>query len=224
MSKLAVEAPIGYEERAQLCHNKVARDLFTLMERKKTNLAFNANVQSSTKLLQLAKEVGPHICILKTNISLLQDFKPSVTKQLKDLAKQLHFILFEDSLADWASITNAHASKSQPSSIEALREAAQPQGNALLLSADAPSAKAALRIARSYPDFVMGFVSQKRLVDDPGLLHITPDVKAPDKAIFDQGNDIVIVGKEISDASKPAATAQMYRMAAWKAYERRFED
>ncbi len=261
MAKAIVEVPKGYEERAQFCHNKVARELLTLMERKKTNLAFNPDVTSANELLHLAKTIGPHICMLKTHIDLLQDFTPEVSKQLKEIAKQQHFILFEDRkfadigsvakeqyaggiyrIAEWAPITNAHIIAG-PSTIEALWEVAQPLGNALLLLAEMSSkgaltdtsyAKAAVQMARAYPDFVMGFICQKRLVDDPGLLHITPGVnltsegdtrgqqyRTPEKAILSQGNDIVIVGRGIYEAQDPAATAQMYRLAAWKAYEKR---
>ena len=44
-----------YENRAELCQHPVAKQLFSIMAAKKTNLAFSADLTSCQKVL----EVGP---------------------------------------------------------------------------------------------------------------------------------------------------------------------
>ncbi len=263
MAKASLDTPKGYEERAQFCGCSLGRELLTLMERKKTNLAVNPDVTTASQLLQIASAVGPHICILKTHIDLLSDFTPAVTRELRELAKHHHFLIFEDRkfadigsiakeqysggvyrIADWAQITNAHLLPG-PGIIDGLKEAGMPKGNALLLVAEMSSkgslaqgeyTQQCITAALEYPEFVMGFICQRRLVVDPGFIHLTPGVnlsrggdslgqqyRTPEMAILDQGNDIVIVGRGIYEAADPAATAREYRQAAWNAYEKRLE-
>ncbi len=263
MSNQTLAQPRTFAERAQKSGNSVGRELFTLMESKQTNLAVNPDVTLSRQFLEIADAVGPHICILKTHIDMLSDYTPKVITRLEELAAKHNFILFEDRkfgdigsvareqyrggvyhIAKWAKITNAHPVPG-PGVIESLAEEGRPFGNGLLLVAQMSSkgalakgeyTKAATEMAKRYPEFVMGFICQERLSDDPGLLHITPGVqlqegtdgqgqqyRTPEKAILEQGNDVVIVGRGVYQSEDPAATAQRYREAAWDAYKKRSE-
>src|SRR5262245_38459824 len=87
---------ISYTERAHYCLSTLAKNIFTLMEDKKTNLALSADVTSSQKLLDLAETVGPEICMLKTHVDIIEDFTPEFIHQLKKIALKHRFILFED--------------------------------------------------------------------------------------------------------------------------------
>ena len=226
------------------------------MAEKKTNLAVNCDTTKSGELFDFAKQVGPHICILKTHIDLLEDFTPSVSKQLKELADKHRFLLFEDrkfadigmiskkqyekgiyQIADWSPITNCHILPG-PGIIEGLQEVGLPRGNGLLLLAEMSSKGSlaqgnyttqAVELANQYSDFVIGFICQKKLIDDPTMIHLTPGVKlsqgsdslgqqynTPEKVLNENGSDIMIVGRGISEADHPEREAALYRKEGWR--------
>ena len=45
---------------------------------------------------QLAELVGPHICMLKTHIDILEDFTVDTITRLQEVSSRLNFIIFED--------------------------------------------------------------------------------------------------------------------------------
>lgn len=74
----------------------LAAHLLRLMEKKQTNLCLSADVTNSKELLQLAATLGHSICVLKTHIDILDDFTPKVIQDLRMLADQHEFLIFED--------------------------------------------------------------------------------------------------------------------------------
>jgi orotidine 5'-phosphate decarboxylase subfamily 1 len=145
-------------------------------------------------------------------------------------------------IADWARITNAHPLPG-PGVIDGLKSVGLPKGNALLLLAQMSSkdnlitpeyTRQTVALALQHPDFVIGFIAQQRLTDAPHLIHFTPGVKlqsgtdalgqqynTPERAILQNGVDVIIVGRGIFEAGNPAKEAEMYREAGWDAYLRR---
>jgi uridine monophosphate synthetase len=103
--------------------------------------------------------------------------------------------------------------------------------------------KQTVEIARNNRDFVMGFIAQRSLNTEPddNFITMTPGCQlpppgqegkkmgddlgqqynTPHKLIFDQGCDIIIVGRGIVRASDRKAEAERYKRAAWTAYEKR---
>ena len=63
-----------YAERAARHPNACAKELFELMERKKTNLSVAADVTTKKELLAVADAVGPFVCVLKVDIYLFYLF------------------------------------------------------------------------------------------------------------------------------------------------------
>lgn len=245
-----------YSQRAELCSNPTAKKLFTIMAEKKTNLSLSADVISAKELIKLANAVGPEICMLKTHIDAVEDFTPALAKELVKLAKEHNFVIFEDRkfadigntvklqyekgvyhIAEWAAITNAHIIC--PGTIAGLKETGLALGNGLLLIAEL-SAKnlitkkytaKAVELAQQNKDFVIGFITQHKLIDDPSFIHATPGVHlaskgdnlgqqyiSPHDAIVKNGNDIIIVGRGIYAAANPKAAAKEYRKTGWEAY------
>lgn len=100
-----------------------------------------------------------------------------------------------------------------------------------------------VEIARSHPEFVMGFIAQRSLNSEPddNFITMTPGCQLPPpgqegkklgdnlgqqyntprKLIFEQGCDIIIVGRGIVRAQDRQSEAERYRKAAWAAYEER---
>lgn len=195
---------LSYSERSRLCKNPIAKKLLSLMEDKKTNLCFNPDVVKQKDFLALTDLVGPHICLLKTHVDILEDFEPTFIDKLKALAKKHNFLIFEDrkfadigtivsyqyqgglyKISSWADITNAH-SVAGPGIIEGLKKIGLPQGRALLmlaemsskgnLATEAYTAKT-IAMAQEHPDFVIGFIAMRKLSKDPSLIYLTPGVQ-----------------------------------------------
>lgn len=252
---------LTYSQRVPHCNNLLAKNLFTLMENKKTNLALSADVNTSHELLSLANSIGPEICVLKTHIDIINDFTPQLTHELTALAKQHHFFIFEDRkfadigntvksqyangiyrIADWADIVNAHVLPG-PGIIQGLSEIGLKQQRGLLLLAEMSSAnnlltkdyaEKTLVMAKQFPEFVMGFISQHKLTDGPQWIYMTPGVQlqiandtlgqqnvTPETALITHETDIIIVGRGIIHAPNPVVAAKKYREAGWEAYLKR---
>ncbi len=195
---------LSYTSRSTHCQNLIAKKLLALMDSKQSNLALSADVTSAAELLALANQVGPEICLLKTHIDIVDDFTPAFTIELKKLANQHQFLLFEDRkfadigntvkhqyqggvyrIADWADIINAH---SLPGNgiIQGLAEVGMPKNRALLLLAEMSSAnnlltteytQKTLQLAEAFPEFVIGFIAQHRLSTDPQWIYMTPGIQ-----------------------------------------------
>lgn len=250
-----------YTERAQHARNTMAAMLFNIMDVKKTNLCVAADVTSAAELLRLADEIGPHICMLKLHIDMIKDFTPELTKLLLHLATKHNFLLFEDrkfadigntvkeqyeggvyTIAKWAHVINAHSmpGKGVIQGLQSVPGVSKVRG--LLLIAQMSSegnlcteeySKKTVEMAEQFPDFVMGFISQKNVSNDPGMLHCVPGVqfaskgdalgqkyRGPSEAIA-EGADIIIVGRGVikpNDNKTPAEAAWNYRQVGWAAY------
>ena len=195
---------LTYSQRAEYSLNPTGKRLLQLMDDKETNLAFNPDVLFQEELLHFADLIGPHICILKTHVDILQDFTPDFPAKLQQIAEKHHFLIFEDRkfvdigatakeqyqggiyhISDWADITNA-STLPGPAIIEALKQVGLPKGRGLILLAEMSSkgtlAKGTyttqtVKWAEDNQDFVMGFITTHRLTDNPALIHFTPGVK-----------------------------------------------
>ncbi|KAG8537041.1 hypothetical protein GDO81_025176 [Engystomops pustulosus] len=88
---------LSYSARAALpVTHPMAKRLLLLMEKKRSNLCVSADVTDAAELLRLAAELGPSICLLKTHVDILEDFTSDVSSQLRALALQHDFLIFED--------------------------------------------------------------------------------------------------------------------------------
>lgn len=246
---------LNFAERARFCKNPLARELLTLCQEKQTNLSLSCDVTKASDLLAFADLLGPEICVLKTHIDILQDFSFDVVQKLEALSLNHRFFIFEDRkfadigntvkqqyeggmyhIADWAHIVNAHILPG-PGIVSGLASVGLPKNRGLLLLASMSSqgnlldevyAQKTLKMAEQFPEFVIGFIAQKKLSDDPQWIYMTPGVQlqegvdalgqqyvTPEKAILENGTDIIIVGRGILNAKDPLSEAKKYRAAGW---------
>lgn len=243
---------LSFLKRANLTRHHMAQKLFKLMEDKKTNLAIALDVTSQEQLLKMAETLGPYICVLKTHVDILADFTPDFGAKLRKIADKHNFLIFEDRkfadigqtvslqyhggayrIADWADIVNAHPIAG-PGIIDGLKKS-----NLLLLaemSSSGTLAKGAytknvVKMAEENLATVMGFISLKKLSENPGLIHFTPGVqllsgkdslgqryRTVDEILLKNQSDIIIVGRGITHAANPKEQAQIYREKAWQLY------
>lgn len=252
---------LSYQERAELTTHPIAKHLFNLMAIKKTNLAVAADVTRKEELLRLADQCGPEICVFKTHIDVIEDFDMELVALLQALAKKHQFLIFEDRkfadightvqlqyqagiyhIADWADIINAH-SLPGPGIVEGLKKVGFPLNRSLLLLAEMSSAgnlidssylQATITMAKQHKDFVIGFIAQHKLCDDPDFIYLTPGVGLteeieklgqnylhPTQAIVENGSDIIIVGRGIYRDKSPQQAAKHFRELGWQAYQQR---
>lgn len=199
-----MNSKFSFTRRAQTSPSLMGQRLLKLLDDKKTNLALSLDVLDAHALLNLADQLGPEICILKTHIDMIQDFTSSLLSDLKYLAHKHQFLLFEDRkfadightvkhqlagglyrIADWADIVNAHTLPG-PHIVKGLQEAVKDKACGLLLIAEMSSKghlmnndyqQQTLRIAEEHPDFVFGFITQHALSCDPHWINLTPGIK-----------------------------------------------
>lgn len=74
----------------------LATYLLRLIHTKRTNLCVSADVSTTSELLQLAEDVGDHICVLKTHADIISDFTDKTARGLIDVSRRRKFIIFED--------------------------------------------------------------------------------------------------------------------------------
>ncbi|KAK2187337.1 hypothetical protein NP493_169g04012 [Ridgeia piscesae] len=250
---------LTYQQRAALCTHPVAKRLFTIMHEKRSNLAFSVDVTSATQLLQFADDIGPYICLLKTHVDILEDFSQDFVTRLQATAKKHNFLIFEDRkfadigqtvlkqyisglyrICDWAHIVNAHIVPG-PGVIHGLSKVGVPKERGCLLIGQMSSqgslatgeyTTAAVKMAEENSNFVMGFICQGSLTDDPRFIHMAPGVQlggsgdqlgqqynSPAQMVTEKRVDVIIVGRGILNAEDPVATAKLYQHAGFEAYE-----
>ena len=191
----------SFAQRGQLCTHPIAQKLFAIMAEKQTNLAVAADVRTKKELLDLAKTVGPEICLLKTHIDIIDDFDQELIEQLKAYAQEYNFLICEDrkfadigstvkaqcaggiyKIASWADIIIAHA-VAGPYIITALQEASDNRCGILLIAElscknnliDQTYTNQVIKWAQGY-DAVIGIIGQQAILDDPSLVKCTPGV------------------------------------------------
>jgi uridine monophosphate synthetase len=190
-----------FESRGKLCSNKVAKSLYQIMVEKKTNLCVAADFTKFDQLLTMADQIGPHICVLKTHIDIINDFNIENVQKLSQIASKHNFLIFEDrkfadigntvkkqftdgpfKISKWANIVNAHSICGN-GSIKGLKEGSGENSSACLLIGQLSSSgnliddnytKETVRLAEENSDFVIGFICQKKLSSNPKFIHMTP--------------------------------------------------
>lgn len=195
---------LPFAERSALCNQPVAKKLFAIMAAKKTNVALAADLTQCAQLLRIASLTGPHICMLKIHVELLQDYNRQFIIDLQKLSDEHDFLIYEDhkysdigaivqqeyekgfySVVDWAHLTNAHPLPG-PATLNGLKKTGIAKGRACLLIAEMSTAGSlwtqeyvdnTVRMGEANDDYVIGFVCQSQLTTSPHLFNVVSGVK-----------------------------------------------
>jgi len=173
------------------------------MEEKQSNLVVAADVRTKRELLNLAEQVGPEICFLKTHMDIINDFDWDLIIQLKKIAEKHHFLIIEDrkcadigstvqaqytngiyKYVEWADLITVHAICGLET-IKALEIAARDYSQlrgALLIAElscennliDSKYTQRVIEMAKN-SSFVVGFIAQED-VGNPAFLTFTPGI------------------------------------------------
>ncbi|CAH1134115.1 unnamed protein product [Ceutorhynchus assimilis] len=220
---------LSYQERAKLTKNVVAEKLFQIMSTKQTNLCLAADVTVASDLLNLAEQVGPYICALKTHIDIIEDFSSNLLSPLKEIAHRHNFLLFEDRkfadigktvelqfskgihlISSWASLVTAHSLLGK-GVLDGIKAASLDSCGVFLLAETSAAGslitesytKSTVKLASDYPQLVAGIVCQNNLfLDNPGLIQLTPGVninKTSDNMGQQYNSPEFVVGKKGAD-------------------------
>lgn len=190
------------EDRIQSASHPTSKKLFSIIKEKKTNLVLSCDVFRCDELLNFANQLGDQIAVLKTHIDILEDFHPDCISQLKAIAAEKQFLIFEDrKFADigntvqaqyhggifktsrWADIINAHALPGD-GVIEGLKKQSKTPPSILLIAEMSSVGHllneqyqlATVQMAHRHADVVTGFITQHRLTDKPEWVHMAPGI------------------------------------------------
>ncbi|XP_063705287.1 uridine 5'-monophosphate synthase [Culicoides brevitarsis] len=251
-----------FDARADLTKSEVTKNLFKLMSLKKTNLCVAADLTKTDEILTLAKTIGPHICILKLHVDIIEDFTQEFIASLKNISKMHNFLLMEDRkfadigntvalqftsgvfrINEWADLVTCHSLPGQ----HVLKGLKSLMGDHLgqrgvfllaelssagnLITADYTQKTMKMATEGADIDIVTGVVSQNNVLDNPGLIQLTPGVKleqggdelgqqynTPLHVVKEKGADIAVVGRGIYQAKNMTVAAENYKNALWGAY------
>ena len=156
-----------------------------IIDSKKTKLCFSADFTKTKDLIKWIQIMGPHICVLKTHIDILEDFEPGLILKLQDFKKKYNFLILEDrkfadigktfskqffgglyKIYDWCDIITVHGLCAH-----SILETVSTVGtNVLIVSQmsnsnniiDANYTQKCYDIAKKFPDNVLGFISQTK--------------------------------------------------------------
>ena len=235
--------------------------ILKIMQQKKTNLVVAADVTSSATLLELAKDVGPHILALKTHIDILDDFSSELILEIKNIAVANNFLLFEDrkfadignttllqltngvfNMSKWADLITVHTLPG-PGILQSIEDVCLQNNIGVLLLLEMSSSgnllspqyqSASIDFIAKYHHIIAGVIAQKHNAKKYYCLKFTPGVSlnhtkdnlgqnynTPQKAILENGSDIIIVGRDIVKSNNSQLAAQHYQKMCWDLYQQR---
>ncbi|GAV02100.1 hypothetical protein RvY_12705 [Ramazzottius varieornatus] len=194
----------SFSARAEHTSNAVAKHLFQLMDRKKSNLIVAADLTSTEAILNLADAIGPNICAFKIHADIIDGFSEDFVSKLKELSQTHRFLIFEDrkfsdigstvarqygggvfQIAHWADMVTIQPTPG-PAVIEGLKKGQRSGhgiGGALIAEMSSKGAlpnkenvAATIQMAHDHPEDIMGYICQSDIDDEPRFVRMTPGV------------------------------------------------
>ncbi|KRZ02596.1 Uridine 5'-monophosphate synthase, partial [Trichinella zimbabwensis] len=239
-----------------ICHPN-ARRLWEIAFSKQSNLCLACDLCSPSEILKLVEDVSVNICSLKLHADMITVSEmPDFFLKLKQLSQAHKFMLINDGNycddsdvvvdlmmnsptkpASWADFVTVQCLNG-PSVFEAIKKVNKHYNVACLPVIEMSTSgnffteeykKRALSLAQEYRQIVGGFICQKRPINDPSFLYISPGVhykrgmedqnwRTPDKAVRFNRDDIIVVGRGITKETYSRVWAYTYQQISWDAF------
>lgn len=252
---------MNFLDRSNKAKNAVALKLFKLMSEKQSTLCLAADYTKSQDIVDLANLAGPHIAALKIHVDIIEDFDKNFVNKIKDLASKHNFLIMEDrkfadigqvvsfqyskgiyNIAQWADMITVHPvpGKGVIDGIkDGLKAISEDRGVFIVAQMSSEGALTTGDYINSAvsdfkdSDLIAGYVCQKNIYTDPGLIQLTPGVqllKSTDglgqqynlpQDVVNSGADLVVVGRGVTKAENKLEAVLEYKKVLWEAYENR---
>tara|TARA_Y100000590_G_C15744805_1_gene1021558 strand:- start:1767 stop:2444 length:678 start_codon:yes stop_codon:yes gene_type:complete len=184
-----------------------------IIKEKNTRLCFSADFTTQNELFKWIDLVGPHICILKTHVDILDDFDSNFIEKILEKKEKYNFLILEDrKFADigktfekqlfggiykiglWADIITIHgicadgmlSILSNQTKYKSPKTLIVAQMSSIGNIIDSKYSYNCYDIAKKYSNIVIGFISQHNLFNDNNFLILTPGININAKNEQDQ--------------------------------------
>jgi len=188
-----------FSSRSSLMENEISKRLISTMIRKQSNLCVAVDTQKSEDVLSVVRKVGGSVAVVKLHADLVEDWNHQTEVELKNLAQELDFLLFEDrKLADigntvrlqtrnfssWADLVTVHGLPG-PGVVQGVKEGSVDSPVGVLIVAEMSNAgnlftasytEKCVKIGEENKNIVTGFISQSRVSKNPAMIQFTPGV------------------------------------------------
>ncbi|KAL1116024.1 hypothetical protein AAG570_005519 [Ranatra chinensis] len=241
---------MSFADRCGHTKNELTKRLFTLFEKKRSNLCIAIDANNSEDLLKIVRSVGEHACIIKTHYDAILDWNENTESSLIALAKQYDFLIMEDRkfgdigntvamqctlVFRWADLVTVHP-VAGPGAIDQKKGVfliAEFSSKASLISPHYTKTTGGFCV--THGDILVGLVCHSpTVIPHPGLIQFTPEVSVKqvsdgagdscvslEDAILVKGADVVAVGRTITHSADPQLAARTTRDKLWEAYLQR---
>ena len=88
--------PMYHPERRVELQTSMGKRLIDIVQEKKTNLIFSADISNMNECLHVIDKVGPYVCVVKTHVDCIKDFNSEWGNRIHLLAKKHNFLILED--------------------------------------------------------------------------------------------------------------------------------
>jgi len=204
--------------------------LLNIIKTKQTNIGLSVELSNIDKILSLINNVGSHICLLKIQINIIKNVSIDFTEKLKKLSDKFNFLILESNaisndikfldfemekfgMDKWCDmfLIDINVSREFLSKFNY-----QYKNLGIILKSNGDGDDYDNLDQLSDVDY-LGVMSRKHLNDNNGLYfsYLTKDIEN----IFNNGTDVVIIGKEIIESKDQEIEAIKYKNISWNFYK-----
>lgn len=200
-----------------------------LIKQKNSRLCFSGDVDDKNELISILEKIGDKIVICKIHYDFYEDKDDSLKNKLIELSIKHEFLLMEDRKFVDISYTVSKQYARFSKWIDMVTVMGNINGDVVtklsgvvlvanMSNNSFDSTENAIDISKTYPERIIGFVTQRRILDD-AFFNMTPGINITSHKVDDQNyrkkedvdTDIIIVGRGIYKSDNIVESAEQYR-------------